>query len=292
MERKAYVLGNTTLSVLQGGPENGTPVVFLHGIPASANLWETVLPYFIEKGYRVFAPDLPGYGETEVRDSPTRLKSSAYSLKGTADILAEWLVQLDIGRVWLVAHDIGGGVAQILTCDHGQHFSHLTLSNCIVSDRWPVPAIALAKSLATIGLYPAVAMLGGMTKGQSWRELKAAVSNPANMTKTIARKVFWQDKVYNAKGRKAFAQHLKALSPTQLAHYAPKLKSIELPTLLAWAEDDPNQPWEKSGQYLQSLLPNPEVKYLPNAGHFLQLDQPKEYANLLLNWKSQQVLNP
>jgi pimeloyl-ACP methyl ester carboxylesterase len=58
-----------------------------------------------------------------------------------------------------------------------------------------------------------------------------------------------------------------------------------MPTLLAWAENDPNQPWGKSGKLLHSFIKHAQVEFLPEAGHFFQLEKPKEYAQLLMKWR-------
>jgi pimeloyl-ACP methyl ester carboxylesterase len=48
------------------GPANGPTVLLLHGFPSSSFMYARVMPHLAEKGYRVIAPDLPGFGFTEV----------------------------------------------------------------------------------------------------------------------------------------------------------------------------------------------------------------------------------
>ena len=93
------------------------------------------------------------------------------------------------------------------------------------------------------------------------------------MTKEVAEKVFWYDKVNNKNGRQQFSEHLKALSSEQLASYDQKLEGIRMPTLLAWATDDPNQPWEESGQKLKSLIKHSDVAFIDDAGHFFSIGE-------------------
>ena len=43
----------------------GDPVLLLHGFPATRRLWAQVARRLAEAGYRILAPDLVGYGESE-----------------------------------------------------------------------------------------------------------------------------------------------------------------------------------------------------------------------------------
>ena len=42
------------------GPRSAQPIVFHHGWPLSGDDWDTQLLYFLDKGYRVIAPDRRG----------------------------------------------------------------------------------------------------------------------------------------------------------------------------------------------------------------------------------------
>ena len=50
--------------VLFSGPDDGTPVLFVHGNASSATYWEEIM-LMLPDGYRGVAPDLRGYGDTE-----------------------------------------------------------------------------------------------------------------------------------------------------------------------------------------------------------------------------------
>ena len=51
------------------GPENGPVVLLLHGFPASSFQFRNLIPLLANAGYRVVAPDLPGFGFTEIPSS-------------------------------------------------------------------------------------------------------------------------------------------------------------------------------------------------------------------------------
>ena len=53
--------GDLTFDVLISGPDDGIPLVALHGFPESAASWGKVTPLLTAAGYRVIAPNQRGY---------------------------------------------------------------------------------------------------------------------------------------------------------------------------------------------------------------------------------------
>jgi haloalkane dehalogenase len=80
----------------------GTPIVFLHGNPASSHLWRNVLPA-VGPG-RLLAPDLIGMGRS---GKP----AIDYSFADHAAYLDAWFDALGLRDVVLVGHDWGGALA-------------------------------------------------------------------------------------------------------------------------------------------------------------------------------------
>jgi haloalkane dehalogenase len=81
---------------------SGTPLVFLHGNPASSHLWRNVLPR-AGRG-RLLAPDLIGMG---LSGKP----AIGYSFADHARYLDAWFDALGLDRVILAGHDWGGALA-------------------------------------------------------------------------------------------------------------------------------------------------------------------------------------
>jgi pimeloyl-ACP methyl ester carboxylesterase len=82
---------------------SGPPVVLLHGFPETGYAWRHQIPALGPR-YRVIAPDLRGYGET---DKP----ASGYDKRTMAQDLVALLDGLGIDRIALVGHDRGARVA-------------------------------------------------------------------------------------------------------------------------------------------------------------------------------------
>ncbi|WP_373494750.1 alpha/beta fold hydrolase [Aquiflexum sp.] len=145
--RIKYSVHGSELSVIAKGKPTDPVVLFLHGIPANAELWRQTMETVSKAGYYCMAPDLPGYGLSRIRSK------KFYSLKGTAELFIKWLHQEGFQDVWLVGHDIGGGIAQLMAVNQPYIFSKITLSNCITDDSWPVKSVQDMIKAAKLGLF-------------------------------------------------------------------------------------------------------------------------------------------
>jgi pimeloyl-ACP methyl ester carboxylesterase len=88
--------------LLQAGPANGSPVLFLHGWPEDASAWSSIMRLAAAK-YRCLAVDLPGIGGSRI--SPLRGETDYL-----AGLLREFVDTLGLKDLTLVGHDIGGMV--------------------------------------------------------------------------------------------------------------------------------------------------------------------------------------
>ncbi|HQS32471.1 MAG: alpha/beta hydrolase [Polaromonas sp. 24-62-144] len=116
-----------TLSCRTAG-EKGRPVLmFLHGFPEAAFVWDELLTYFAHPdngGYRCIAPNLRGF---ERSSAPTDV--SAYRAKFLVQDIAA-LIALEGGHLaCLVAHDWGGAVAWNLAASQSALMDRLVIIN-------------------------------------------------------------------------------------------------------------------------------------------------------------------
>jgi pimeloyl-ACP methyl ester carboxylesterase len=223
------------------------------------------------------APDLPGYGRTRVP------ADADHSLSGAAELTAAWLRQRGLGPVWLVGHDIGGGVAQILAVHHPDLVARLSLTNSIVDDAWPVTVVRLTRLVARAGLYPAACRAGLVPNPYVRRELRRGFAEPAALAKVDAARVVWDAKVTDPQGRRAFARHLAALDDADTRAVTPALRRLPLPAQLIWGTSDPFLPWPTVGRRLERILPSPTVVLLERCGHFTPLECPGRLVDALLD---------
>jgi pimeloyl-ACP methyl ester carboxylesterase len=95
-------LGGVGIEVFVEGPEDGQPVLFMHGWPDSHTLWRHQVAALSAAGYRTIAPDLRGFGASDKPEDP-----KAYRVANVVADMAAVLDALSIDRVNLVAHDWG-----------------------------------------------------------------------------------------------------------------------------------------------------------------------------------------
>jgi len=100
------------------GPPDAKPLVLLHGLGDGAADWNVVAPAFA-RHWRVYAPDLRGHGRSD--------RPGDYSVElMEADVLA-FLDALELDRVDVIGHSMGGLVAYLLAGDHPGRVSRLIL---------------------------------------------------------------------------------------------------------------------------------------------------------------------
>lgn len=274
-ERITYEVDGASISALVSGRKGNPVALFLHGIPASAKLWDGILPGVSRNGWYCIAPDCPGYGETTVENT------AHYNLQGTADLFLKLIKKEHFSEVWLIAHDIGGAIAQLMLTKEPSLFLKATLSNCATARTWPVPVVKLTVFAARLGLYPLLAKFG-LVNFMGIRDIRRGFYHKERLTTETLSRVFFDNKVTSKKGRYKFAQMLKQLSASFTADNMEKLSKVSTPVYLVWAMDDPHQRWSDSGVILERTIKNTSVTHLQQASHFLQLDIPERYVEAIL----------
>jgi len=94
------------LHVVESGPEDGPPVILLHGFPEFWYGWRHQIGPLADAGFRVLAPDQRGYDASE-KPAPV----SAYALDTLANDVAGLIEATGRPRAAVVGHDWGGIVA-------------------------------------------------------------------------------------------------------------------------------------------------------------------------------------
>lgn len=103
--------GEVCLSVHMAGPEDGLPVLLLHGWPELALSWSKQIPILAEAGYRVIAPDNRGFGAS---DGPEEI--AAYGIDRLVGDISGLLDALKIEKALMIGHDWGGIVMWHAAC--------------------------------------------------------------------------------------------------------------------------------------------------------------------------------
>jgi pimeloyl-ACP methyl ester carboxylesterase len=107
--------------VRDSGDDRAPAAILLHGFPDSSAVWNRVTPLLVAEGFRIIAPDLRGFGETDI---PKTLADYDIRTGAAADVIAI-LDHLEVDRAHLVGHDFGAPVAWALAAQRPDRFISL-----------------------------------------------------------------------------------------------------------------------------------------------------------------------
>lgn len=108
---------------------NGKTVVLLHGKNFPAAYWKGTIDTLTASGYRVIAPDAPGFGKSS---KPV----IHYSFSLLSALCAELLDSLQISRVAVVGHSMGGMLASRFALSYPERVTHLVLEDALGLEDW------------------------------------------------------------------------------------------------------------------------------------------------------------
>lgn len=120
---KTITTPRLTTRVLFSGPENGIPVLFVHGNNSSATCGEEVM-LALPAGYRGIAHDQRGYGAAE-------LDKKVDGTRGMGDLADDAFVLMDtlgIDRFHVIGHSLGGAVVWRMMMDQPERLLTVTLA--------------------------------------------------------------------------------------------------------------------------------------------------------------------
>jgi pimeloyl-ACP methyl ester carboxylesterase len=230
----------------------GEPLLYLHGLDGAA----PALPLAERLGsaFDVIVPEQPGFRESDMPDWLTRIDDLAY-------FQLELLDQLELDRVHLVGHSLGGWVALELAIRFPQRFSTLTL-------------------IASAGIH-----LKGIPKGDLFMRapdvvLRSMFADPALGDAAVAKvhsspeEEFAFNKNRNAVARVAWQPPL--FNP-QLEKW---LHRIRLPVHVIWGDTDRLFPIAYAHAF-KALLPDARVTILEDCGHYAHIEQPERLQHAI-----------
>jgi 2-hydroxymuconate-semialdehyde hydrolase len=259
MTRRAMAIDvnvtNATISVDDTG--EGTPVLLLHGFPATRSLWSRVAPLLRNAGFRVVVPDLVGYGNSEApTDVRVDMASQARWMLELCDVLA-------ISRPVVVAHDVGSAAAQLMVVDAPHRVRGLAVLDGVFAGEWAMQAIASIRA---------------------WDPSKADRILPI-VARRLAKTTAMQEMLAAYEGQEGGQRLIRAardLDPGQTEHIGEALSASEVPAVVLWGDQDEFLPVDSVARPLAHLL-RAALVLLPG-GHFTPLDCPAEVANSLVHF--------
>jgi pimeloyl-ACP methyl ester carboxylesterase len=274
--RLSVVVGTDTITYERAGDTlSGKPtVVLLHGFGAAMESWSDIQPMIAAK-YPVLRVDLKGFGMS------SKPKDSKYSARDQSDIVAGVLRALNVRRTVLVGHSFGGAVTFAtylkLRAEGDHRIVALGFIDPAVYDQ-PLPFfIAALRSSITRWL-----MFTFTTA--DWRADIVLRQVYAHDSVRTAERVRRYSKFMDLPGaHHSFARTAEQIIPPDAGELEAQLKTISVPTLVLWGEEDKIVPIAY-GRRMRVDVPGVQYFTFPNTGHAPQEERPADTAARLLRF--------
>ena len=247
------------------GPEKGKVIMFSNSLSSDLTMWDYQIPRLSETGYRILRYDSRGHGISSAPPGP-------YSMEMlTSDVVA-LIDHLGIYRVHFCGLSLGGMVGQMLGALHGKRLLSLILcdTSSYMAQRgiWD-ERIALARRVGMEGLVDATIDRWFTKAGQE--KLKVAIEH--------IREVILKTSVegYCGSGLAIHAMDLRKI-----------IKGISVRTLIMVGEQDQGTPVSMA-EFIHQQIGSSVLKVIPNAAHFVNVEQADIFNNVLLGFLSDRL---
>lgn len=279
-----------TLSCRAAGARGRPVLMFLHGFPEAAFVWDALLEHFArpeQGGYRCIAPNLRGY---EHSSSPTEVQ--AYRPKHLVQDIAALITLETAGTplTCLVAHDWGGAVAWNLANQQPQCLQRLAILNSphpgtFLRELQHNPQQQAASAYMNFLIRPdAEALLKADDYRRLWDFFLGMGAGPLAqgsgwLTEALRERyrAVWEQGLYGGCNYYR-ASPLRPARPGDAAAQALDLPAsmltIPVPTLVLWGLGDTALP-PALLEGLEAYVPQLTLQRVPNATHWIVHEQPE-----------------
>jgi pimeloyl-ACP methyl ester carboxylesterase len=256
------------------GPENGEPVILLHGFPDAWFGWEPQVKSLAEAGFRVIVPDQRGYN---LSDKPGG--AGAYGLEILAADIAGLADSLGIKRFNLAGHDFGGLVGWTMAMRYPDRLKRLAILNVphpSVMRRYirKHPAQVLKSWYAFFYLLPVLPELA--MRANNWKFLISAMAKGLSKEQRNRYREAWAQPGAMKSMINWYRNMLRA-SASRAARRPP----ITNPTLVIWGKLDPHISYEMA-QPSADMCTDGSLVTVEKATHWVMMDAPNEVNRLLI----------
>ena len=256
--------------------------LLLHGFPENKFSWRFQLNLLAGLGYRVWAPNMRGYGRT------SRPKGVAqYTVERLLDDVAGLIDASGAKEVTLIGHDWGGIVAWCFAIRKVRPLSRLVVMNL------PHPAAFTARltwQQRIRSFYIAFFQLPLvpewlLTRDNARLVAKAFYDMAVDKSRFTADVLdYYRDCALQPGAINAMVNYYRGLRLSPMKYdSSPDVMPIEVPTLMLWGEQDTALGVETTygtDRYVKDLT----VRYLPDVSHWVQQEAPEAVNAMLQAW--------
>ena len=251
----------------------GPAVVLLHGFPDTHTVWRKQVAPLVKAGYRVLAPDLRGYGQT---DAPTAV--SAYRLEHICHDVLAMLDLLGIGKARLVGHDWGALIGWLLCMDAPHRI-----------EQYVTLAVGHPAAFARAGLDQKLRdayMLWFMVPGLAERSLTAGnFYLMQHFTSDRTQVSYWRRSLSEPGRLTAALNYYRANVPRALT-FATRTDPVTVPVMGIWGSLDPALGVRQMVDSTEYVTDSFRYERIDGADHWLQVTAAERVNALLLDFFS------
>lgn len=266
--------------VRDSGEEHAPAAILLHGFPDSSAVWNKVTPALTASGFRVIAPDLRGFGETDMADSV-----GDYDIQtGAAPDILALLDALNISRAHLVGHDFGAPVAWLLAAQHPDRFISLVALSVGHMRAYMTAGAEQKKRSLYILFHQFRGVCEAAYRMNDWSLLRRHWSAHGDIEEAI--------RLLSRPGRltaglnwyRANANFKRILFPPKPGAFGEEI--VRIPTLGLWSDGEAylvEEQMPASADYVEAPW---RYERIDNASHWIPYDAPAKLASLLVeHWR-------
>jgi pimeloyl-ACP methyl ester carboxylesterase len=203
-------------------------------------------------GYRVFIPDLPGFGQSAH-------PPAAWTVHDYTQFVLAYLDANQLERVFLIGHSFGGRLGLVLGSEQSNRIRKMVLA-----DSAGVPPKRSFGSNTKLMLYKTVRdglyRIGAKSTAEHLRD--------------------WYNQRYGSSDYKSAGALRETFVRVVNEDLLPYAAQVACPTLLFWGEKDEDTPlWQ--GQLLEKIIPDAGMIVYPGAGHYSYLEHLAEFVHVV-----------
>jgi len=259
VEEKFLQIDGNKIRYLESGNSKKT-LVLIHGLGASAERWDQVIPLF-SNDYRVVVPDLIGFGYS---DKPL----VDYTTEFFSEFLKKFFIASDIKRPNLIGSSLGGQIVAEYAASHSQEIEKLILVS---------PSGNMEKSTPALDAYIMAALYPNEQSAKNAFELMEGSGH--SVREEIVNGFVERMRLPNAK--LAFMSTLLGIKNSELI--TSKLQTISIPTMIIWGSDDPVIPIQHADHFV-STIQDCRFFRMDGCGHTPYVQDPITFASKVLEF--------
>lgn len=251
--RKLETKRGVKVRVFEAG--SGSPLVFFHG--AGGLFPENPFLDRLAERYHVFAPELPGYGESTNEELLEDMLD--FTLHGWDVVTA-----LGLAKPHLMGHSMGGMIAAEMACLQPNDLSKLVL--VAPAGLW-IPEQPIPDIFSFLPHEFVQYLFHDRAAGE------ALLTGGLDMKNPDALSAFYID------NSRRLSMAGKILFPIPNRRLSKRLYRLTAPTLLIWGKSDSLIP-PVYGERFQALIPQSRLALIDQAAHMVPYEQPAEFVRL------------